>query len=328
MGDLRHASVTRALEVHEFEVPESLNGARLDKALTELVPGASRARVKKAIENGSVKINGRRAKNMKGTQVKTGDALSVSLESAAELGSTDTPARPTADAPLTVSWKSPKILVVDKPAGQPSAPLKSGESGTLANALVGHFPELAGIGYSPREPGLLHRLDNDTSGLLVVGRTAEAFAALKHALQDDRLVKRYLLVCREEGLPDEGTIAFPIANHPKDQRRVYACIHARDVMRYAPRPASTDYRVLERVGGWARVEVSVSRALRHQIRVHFAAIEHPLAGDVLYGGEVVEGLERHALHASRVALTDDDADLAFDVSSPLPVELEKLFSSS
>ena len=99
-------------------------------------------------------------------------------------------------------------------------------------------------------------------------------------------------------------------------------------MRYAPRPASTDYRVLERANGWARVEVSVSRALRHQIRVHFAAIEHPLAGDVLYGGEVIEGLERHALHASRVALGDADAELAFDVSSPLPAELEKLLTAS
>jgi 23S rRNA pseudouridine1911/1915/1917 synthase len=316
------------VEVYELSVPESLDGARLDKALTELVPGASRARVKKAIESGSVRINGRRAP--KGTQVKTGDALSVSLEGGTELASSDAPATPEPAAPLQVRWKTPKVLVVDKPAGQPSAPLKGGETGTLANALVGHFPELGsgspGVGYSPREAGLLHRLDNDTSGLLVVGRTAEAFAALRDALHADRICKSYLLVCREEGLPDEGTIAFPIANHPKDQRRVYACVHPRDVMRYAPRPASTDYRVLERRGGWARVEVSVARALRHQIRVHFAAIEHPLAGDVLYGGEAIAGLDRHALHASRVALEDADAELAFDVSSPLPPELEALLA--
>lgn len=314
----------RALENHELTVPPSLDGARLDKALTELVPGASRARVKKAIESGSVRVNGRRAP--KGVQVKAGDALSVSLEGGAELSSADGPATPSPEAKLDVRWQSAKALVVDKPAGQPSAPLKTGETGTLANALVGHFPELAGLGYSPRESGLLHRLDNDTSGLLVVGRTAEAFATLKEALNADRVTKSYLLVCREEGLPDEGTIAFPIANHPKDQRRVYACVHPRDVMRYAPRPASTDYRVLERKDGWARVEVSVSRALRHQIRVHFAAIDHPLAGDVLYGGEVIEGLERHALHASRVALEDADPELSFDVSSPLPPELEKLLS--
>ena len=314
------------VEDYEFAVPDTLDGARLDKALTELVPGASRARVKKAIESGSVRVNGRRAP--KGTQVKTGDALSVSLEGSAELASSDTPATGDPSAKLAIAWKTPKVLVVDKPAGQPSAPLKGGETGTLANALVGHFPELAGIGYSPREPGLLHRLDNDTSGLLVVGRTADAFDALKAALKADRITKSYLLVCREEGLPDEGSIAFPIANHPKDQRRVYACVHPRDVMRYAPRPASTDYRVLERKDGWARVEVSVARALRHQIRVHFAAIDHPLAGDVLYGGEVVAGLERHALHASRVALHDADPELAFDVSSPLPPELRAILGAS
>lgn len=315
------------MEDYELSVPETLDGARLDKALTELVPRASRARVKKAIESGSVRVNGRRAR--KGTQVKTGDALSVSLEVGTELASSDAPATPEPGAPLQVRWKTPKLLVVDKPAGQPSAPLKGGEIGTLANALIGHFPELGapGVGYSPRESGLLHRLDNDTSGLLVVGRTAEAFAALRDALHADRIAKSYLLVCREAGLPDEGTIAFPIANHPKDQRRVYACVHARDVMRYAPRPASTDYRVLDRKGGWARVEVSVARALRHQIRVHFAAIEHPLAGDLLYGGEAIRGLDRHALHASRVALEDPDPELTFAIDSPLPPELEAILGS-
>jgi 23S rRNA pseudouridine1911/1915/1917 synthase len=141
----------------------------------------------------------------------------------------------------------------------------------------------------------------------------------------------YTLICAEDGLPDSGTIAFPIANHPKDQRRVYACIHPRDVMRYSPRPASTDYRVIERQGKWARVEVSVNRAIRHQIRVHFAAIDHPLAGDLLYGGEAVAGLSRHALHASRVAFVpegepNEAGDLAFDVTSPLPEELERLMT--
>jgi 23S rRNA pseudouridine1911/1915/1917 synthase len=142
----------------------------------------------------------------------------------------------------------------------------------------------------------------------------------------------YTLICAEEGLADQGTIAFPIANHPKDQRRVYACIHPRDVMRYAPRPASTEYRVVSRHGKWARVEVAVNRAIRHQIRVHFAAIDHPLAGDVLYGGEEIAGLGRHALHASRVAFAPapenaDEAGLAFDVESPLPEELERLLSA-
>jgi 23S rRNA pseudouridine1911/1915/1917 synthase len=124
-------------------------------------------------------------------------------------------------------------------------------------------------------------------------------------------------------LPDEGTIEYPIANHPKDQRRVYACVHPRDVMRYAPRPAVTRYTVEKRVGEWALVRAEASRAVRHQIRAHFAALEHPLAGDALYGGKAVPGLARHALHAARVAYAGAP-ELSFDVSSPLPPELASL----
>lgn len=307
-----------AVSTHEVTVPEELGGARLDKALVALIPGASRARVKAAIADGAVRVNGRHVP--KGGVVAAGDRLSMEL---ADLASPDAPAIPE-DAPLDVRFESAHVVVVDKPAGQPTAPLRAGETGTLANALVFRYPETATLGYSPRDPGLLHRLDNDTSGLLVVARTREAFGELKAALDGEALVKEYLLVCRSEHLPDEGTIAFPLANHPKDQRRVYACVHPRDVIRYAPRPASTDYVVVERAGPYALVRVTVSKALRHQIRVHFAAIEHPLVGDVLYGGEPVEGLDRHALHASRLSLETATPGLSFDVSSDLPAELRAL----
>jgi len=220
---------------------------------------------------------------------------------------------------------TPKVLVVDKPAGQATAPLRAGETGTLANAVVGHHPELAGIGYSAREPGIVHRLDTETSGLVVVARTAEAFSALRDALQFEQIHKEYLLVCASSELPDEGTIEIPIANHPKDKKRVYPCVHPRDVMRYAPRPAITRYRVERRSGAWALVRAEAPRAIRHQLRAHFAAIEHPLAGDELYGGEVVPGLDRHALHAARVAYDGGgDRDLAFEVASPLPPDLAAL----
>jgi 23S rRNA pseudouridine1911/1915/1917 synthase len=295
-------------------VPEDLDGARLDKAIAQLLPGLSRARVKKAIEARAVRVNGRALP--KGAVVAKGDVISVDPTFAAE--DKDAPAIATPDAPLVVRFESPTILVVDKPAGQPTTPLRADETGTLANALAGRYPELVGIGHSSREPGLVHRLDTDTSGAVIVARSAAAFESMKTALREGRLVKRYLLVCANEGLPDEGTIEFPIANHPKDQRRVYPCIHPRDVMRYEPRPAHTSYTVKRRGERWALVEVDVSRALRHQIRAHFAAIEHPLAGDVLYGGAEVRALGRHALHASRVAFSGDAVVGAFDVESPLP----------
>jgi 23S rRNA pseudouridine1911/1915/1917 synthase len=306
--------------LRELVVPESLDGVRLDKAITELLPELSRARVKRAIELGAVRVNGRR--QPKGGIVATKDVILIDIAQVA-----DAPAVATPGAPLRVVLETAQIIVVDKPAGQPTAPLRPGETGTLVNALLGQYPELVPdglggfIGHSPREPGIIHRLDTETSGVVVAARTAEAFTTLKTALKEGRLDKRYLLLCAEQGLPDEGTIEFPLANHPKDQRRVQACIHPRDVMRYEPRPACTRYKVLQRSGTWALVEAKVDKALRHQIRAHFSAIDHPLAGDELYGGPVIRALGRHALHAASVAYGGGSGIDAFEASVPLPKDI-------
>jgi 23S rRNA pseudouridine1911/1915/1917 synthase len=307
----------------EFTVPDSLDGARLDKALFQLATNVSRAQMKRAIADGLVRVNGRA--RPKGALVAKGEVIAIDL---ARVKTINAPAEATPDADLVVRLENDAVLVVDKPAGQPTAPLRPGETGTIANAVVGRYPEVAEIGYFAREPGLVHRLDTDTSGLIIVARTRDAFEILKTALRANRIEKSYQLVCSEAGLPDQGTIEFGIANHPKDQRRVYPCVHPRDVMRYQPRPAKTEYRVLERAARWALVEAHVSRALRHQIRAHFAAIEHPLAGDRLYGGAEIRALGRHALHASRVVFAGEAAVPAFDVSSPLPEEMAALLKES
>jgi len=307
----------------EFVVPEELDGERLDKAAAKLAANLSVARVKRAIDEGQVRVNGRR--RAKGAPVAKGETISIARD---EVSAPDAPAVPDRGAVLVVRFESPSVLVVDKPANQPTAPLKPNERGTLANALVAQYPELAGVGYGPREPGILHRLDTNTSGLVVVARNARAFDALRAALQDGRIEKKYLLVCESEGLADEGTIAHPLANHPKDQRRVLACVHPRDVMRYAPRQASTHYRVIRRGAKYALVEATVARALRHQIRVHFAAIAHPLVGDTLYGSTDSALGNRHALHASFVAFDGAEPDAsAFSVESPLPDEMAALVNA-
>ncbi len=303
----------------EYKVPENLDGTRLDRAAAQLGEGLSRARLKKAIDAGAVRVNGRHRD--KGALVSTGDVIAIDT---GDIADSNAPAIPSPDLPLVVCFEGKGVVVVDKPAGQPTAPLRPSETDTLANALVARYPEMQGVGYSPREPGLVHRLDTDTSGLVIAARSAEAAETLLGALKEERIEKRYLLICSEDGLPDTGQIDFPIANHPKDQKRVYACIHPRDVMRNSPRPASTSYDVVRRSGKRALVEVKVSRALRHQIRVHFAAIDHPLVGDILYGGEAVEGLGRHALHASRVAFAGGPGVDAFDVTCELPAELARL----
>jgi len=312
---------TRNADAASFVVPAELDGQRLDKAAARLASGLSVARVKRAIEGGHVRVDGRR--RAKGAPVAKGETITIALE---EVPSPDAPAVADPDAPLVVRFESPAVLVVDKPAGQPTAPLRGGERGTLVNALLGRYPDLVGVGYGPREPGVLHRLDTGTSGLVVVARSADVFARLRAALLEGRIEKKYLLVCASEGLADEGTIAHPIANHPKDSRRVLACVRPRDVMRFSPRQAATRYRVIRRGAEHALVEATVERALRHQIRAHFAAIEHPLVGDALYGStELVDG-KRHALHASSVRFAGEGSIPAFDVQSPLPPELEALVS--
>jgi 23S rRNA pseudouridine1911/1915/1917 synthase len=269
---------------------------------------------------------------VKGDVAAPGDALEIDLAEDAHGGG----AVPDPEAPLHVLLETPQVVVLDKPAGQPTAPLDPGERGTLANALLARYPEVAGIGFSPREPGLVHRLDTGTSGVVLAARTPEAFAVLSAALKEGRLDKRYLVICAAADLPESGTIDIPLAPHPKDRRRVYPCIHPRDVARLAPRPASTTYQKIRERGPWALVEVKAPKAARHQIRAHFAAIEHPLAGDTLYGGPPLPGREqagaepptdaaRHALHAHHLVWKGDATVPAFAVDSPLPPDLAALF---
>jgi 23S rRNA pseudouridine1911/1915/1917 synthase len=309
-------------------VTDAEAGTRLDKLLVQKVPDLGRAGAKRLFAEGRVRVlpggEGRGRRADKGDVAAAADVIEIDLDEAAR-GSA---AVPDPDARLEVVLETEHVVVVDKPAGQPTAPLDPGERGTVANALVARYPELAGIGFSPREPGLCHRLDTGTSGLVLAARTKQAFDTLTHALKEGRLDKRYLVICAAENLPETGTIDIPLAPHPKDRRRVYPCVHPRDVARYAPRPATTTYQKLSEHGPWALVEVKAPKAARHQIRVHFAAIEHPLAGDVLYGGPPLPGQDgeqgRHALHAHHITWKGDADVPAFTVESPLPDELAKL----
>jgi len=308
----------------KIAVNEAQAGTRLDKVLLEAMPTLGRAGAKRLFAGGKVRLHeggserGRRVS--KGDVARPGDVIAVDVEAGALEGG----ALPDPEAPLLVVLETAQVVLVDKPAGQPSAPLEPGERGTLANALVARYPECAEIGFSAREPGLCHRLDTETSGLVLAARTREAFEVLTGAIKEERLDKRYLLVCSAKDLPESGTIEVPLAPHPKDRRRVYPCVHPRDVARYAPRPARTTYQRLKERGEFALVEARAGKAMRHQIRVHFASIGHPLVGDALYGGPSAEGLSRHALHASRISWGGDARVPAFTVSSPLPGDIAAL----
>lgn len=291
-----------------FRVDAAAAGQRLDKLVVSRVPGLGRRGAATLFQHGAVRVGHRVAS--KGELAVAGSEIRVELEADAQ---------PLAEpnATLMVRLETARILVVDKPAGQPTAPLGASESGTLAGALLGRYPELAGVGYRAREPGLLHRLDTQTSGLVVVARDADAFERLRAALVAGRLDKRYLAVVGSANVPESGVVNEPVEPDPRDPKRVRAG--------QGGRRRSTRFRVVRRGPEWTLIELSVSRAYRHQIRAHLAFIGHPIAGDALYGGAPVAALgARHALHASYVAWSGDDSVEAFAVESRLPAELELL----
>ena len=299
----------------ELDVIEEDAGTRLDVLLVRRVEGMSRAKARRMIEDGGVRVNGRRAR--KGARVAPGDHVHLDEKPVP----TDFPAAPDPDLPLSIRYEDAHLVIVDKPAGVPTHPLKPDERGTIAGALIARYPEMENVGYAQREPGILHRLDNETSGLLIAARSGRAFDALRAMLTNARIDKRYLALV--VGNPGVTTIDAPIAPHPSDPRRVHACIDPLDRRRPKARSAVTQILKVERVGSkHALLEVKATIAVRHQIRAHLAALGHPLVGDWLYGGPTIEGFARHFLHASRIAFDHPiEGDVAVDVSAPLPEEL-------
>jgi 23S rRNA pseudouridine1911/1915/1917 synthase len=290
-------------------------GERLDKFLVRHCPELGRRGAAWLVERSLVRVEGKRA--AKAQRLQSGEEVSVLFDSSGA-------PPPEPDAPLDVLLERGDLVVVGKPAGQPTAPLVAAEAGTLASALLGRYPEMAGIGYRPREPGLLHRLDTRTSGLVIAARNATAFDVLRDALREHRLDKRYLAIVEGVGLPDAGVIDRPLMSHPGGSGRVI--VAPPDAVASGVRSCESRFRTLERRSRWALVEVEASRAYRHQVRVHLAASGWPIAGDLEYGGPASDALvSRHALHASHVAWAGDERVPGFAVDSPLPEDLLAFF---
>jgi 23S rRNA pseudouridine1911/1915/1917 synthase len=307
-------------EAVELEVAAEEAGQRLDRLLVTRVRGMSRARARELTADGKVRINGRRSR--KGDRVVAGDRVHVEAPPSPDVAATPDP-----DLPLRLVHEDARVVVVDKDPGVPSHPLRPGERGTVAQALLARYPEMADVGYGPREPGLVHRLDIDTSGLLVAARDAEAFAFLCRALREGAFDKRYVAVCAGRlGAP--RLIDWPIATDKSDPRRVRVCRDAGEATRLRARRAETEVleaRPVEGLPGgpFTLVTVQARMARRHQVRAHLAALGHPLAGDTLYGGPSMPGLDRHLLHAASLAFPHPDGGER-KVTSPLPEDLKAL----
>lgn len=300
----------------DLEVDAAEDGTRLDVLLVRRVDGMSRAKARRMIQDGLVKLNDRRAK--KGARVSQGDT--VALEELPR--PTDFVAQAAPEVPLEVVHEDRHLVVVNKPAGMPTHPLRPHERQTLANALIARYPEMERVGYALREPGILHRLDNDTSGLLVAARSQAAFERLREMLSEGAIEKAYeALVDGYVQAPME--IDRPIAPHPSDPRRVHVCMDHADRRLPAARPARTELARAERVGSATLVDVHAPVAVRHQIRAHLAAVGHPLVGDWLYGGSGIDQLGRHFLHASRIALAHPFGGARLEVTADLPDDLRE-----
>jgi 23S rRNA pseudouridine1911/1915/1917 synthase len=296
-----------------FRIAPDEAGQRIDKVIARKLPDLGRRAAADLFGQGRVLVDGKVAR--KGDRAQPGASVTVRFEEQ------DVEREP--DLPLEVVFEAPEVIVVRKPAGQPTAPIRRGETGTLANAILGRFPETKSIGYRPREPGLLHRLDTQTSGLVIVARTPRAFARLRAALSESRIEKRYLAVVRRGAASEGGVIEQCLAPDTRNPRRVRVV----PAMQPGARAATTRFRTIRVGARFSLLEVDVSHAYRHQIRAHLSWMGAPIAGDVLYGGALVPSLgERQALHASYVAWAGDDVVPRFEASDPLPVELDALLS--
>ncbi|HEY8367823.1 MAG TPA: RluA family pseudouridine synthase, partial [Thermodesulfobacteriota bacterium] len=302
---------------NRYVVTEDQAGTRLDLFLARQDPDHSRSLYQRAIAEGRVRLNGRRAR--KWERLSPGDTIEVD-----PFGPPAVAPVPDPSVPFVVVHEDDAVLVVDKPAGVPVHPHRPEEKGTLANGLVARFPDLVGVGPQPLEPGLVHRLDTQTSGLLVVARTPAAFRSLASQFAARTVEKVYIALVLGSP-PAQTTITTPIGHHPTDPRRMIVEGDPAGPPR-SPRPAATHVAIRRRYAGYAEVEVRITTGRMHQIRAHLASIGHPLAGDALYQtpsqfARDRLGLARPFLHAARLAFDHPTDGRRIEVSAPLPPDL-------
>ena len=314
----RHNDDARVAHAHEFGaeqrfdlmVPADLVGLRLDQALARMLPAHSRTRLKSWIDEGSVLVEGARWDARR--RVVGGERIAIAA--VAEVRKSE--AAPEAIA-ISIVFEDSAILVVDKPAGLVVHPGSGNADGTLQNALLHHDPQLAAI---PRS-GIVHRLDKDTSGLMVVAKTLEAHTHLVRQLAERSVAREYLAVARGD-IARAMVIDAPIGRHP---------IHRTSMAVVAKgKPARTHVDVVERFGDATLVRCRLETGRTHQIRVHLAAAGHPLIGDPVYGtrrGVRNHAFDRQALHAARLGVVHPSTGRAMKWDSAIPQDLAHLIAT-
>ncbi len=304
-----------AEQVKEFQVAASALGQRLDVFLAQ-ASGLSRARVQRLIEEGQVLVGGRSPKA--GHRVAAGERIQLRIPPPTRLDLT-----PEA-IPLAILYEDEDLIVLNKPPGIVVHPGAGRTSGTLVNALLAHCGKLPGIGGVER-PGIVHRLDRDTSGALVVAKTEAAHLALSRAFKARRVQKRYLALVHGEVREETGRIVAAIGRRVHDRKRM-------GVRTSGGREARTGYRVLRRLAGKTLLELDLETGRTHQIRVHLSHIGHPVIGDQVYGGRRERRAsasdsphaERQMLHAWRLGFPHPRSGDWLEFTAPIPEDLQRL----
>jgi 23S rRNA pseudouridine1911/1915/1917 synthase len=301
----------------KFIVPEQKTPIRLDKFLIERFPHTSRHFWRKHL-NKYVRVDGKAP--AKGQMLKGGEVLLLR-----EIPATDLPPlKPNPALQILILFEDEFLFAVDKPAGLPclpagkaGQPLKESERDTVVQGVLGRFPNQAEVDPGAWEAGLIHRLDNETSGVLLFAKNAETKRRLSALNREGKINKEYLAWV-EGVVEQDGVIDRPIAHHPKNPRKMWVATTEPEAKKLKARPALTQFQVLKKTPSHSLLRVGIHRGARHQIRVHLASRGHPVVGDSLYGSGRPSALKRHLLHASEIFFHHPYDGKKIVIRSPAP----------
>jgi len=304
-------------ETREGIVTDIQNGLRLDRALGELFPSYSRSFLANLVSEGHVSIDGRPARKAS-QRVETGQQVTIEVPDAAPSSIVSQ------DLPLTLLHEDADVVVLDKPAGLVVHPAAGHADQTLVNALLFHVRDLSGVGGEIR-PGIVHRLDKDTSGVMVIAKHDEAHRKLTAGWNSERVRKEYVALVYGTPANERGTVEAPIGRDPRDRKKMAVVAGGRR--------AVTDYEVAERLRYASLVRCRLRTGRTHQIRVHMKHLGHPIVGDPLYSGpqwrgipdkrvqKVLSSLERQMLHAARITFDHPGTGEVVTFEAPMPSDM-------
>ena len=294
------------MKQYEFKVASDSSRERLDIFLSVQQTEISRSRLKKLIVEGWVTVNG--VEQRAGYKVRAGDRIMIQVPSPVGLDTS-----PEA-IPLNIIFEDEYLIALDKPVGMVVHPAPGHSSGTLVNALLYHCNDLSGIGGVER-PGIVHRLDKDTSGLVIAAKTESAHKNLARQFKKRETRKEYLAIVKGNVKKDKGSIHASIGRHKVHRKKM-------DTRALNGREAQTEYEVVHRSVGWSYLRLWPKTGRTHQIRVHLASIHHPIIGDKLYGGKSTHHkMDRQALHAHRLELKHPITGSNLSFCAPLPPDM-------